>query len=166
MQPAVLLMMRYWPLPMLSGARFQKPSERLLIKHAACSAVTAQIRSTGTMMESLQLSQNLFLKLCLPGTNRGMHVAPPWSCAPQQLTHAGAAPNDAVLSYDRLDDCIRRVVRLELLLLGLGLGWGWGWTRAVCVRPCVQCVRGVHAVRMQWTRVRYIHTTASWTHPG
>jgi len=42
MQPAVLLMMRYWPPPMLAGAWFQKPLESLLTKHSACSGVSAQ----------------------------------------------------------------------------------------------------------------------------
>ena len=38
MQPAVLLMMRYWPPPMLAGALFQNPLENLVIRQAACSA--------------------------------------------------------------------------------------------------------------------------------
>ena len=62
MLPAVLLMMRYWPPPMLAGAWFQKPSERLLTKDAASSADRTQTRLVGTIMESLQLTQNLFLK--------------------------------------------------------------------------------------------------------
>ena len=62
MLPAVLLIMRYWPPPMLAGAWFQKPSERRLTKRAASSVVRAQTRLVGTTMESLQLSQNLFLK--------------------------------------------------------------------------------------------------------
>jgi len=36
MQPAVLLMMRYWPPPRAAGATFQKPLENLFVKHAAC----------------------------------------------------------------------------------------------------------------------------------
>ena len=47
MQPAVLLMMRYWPPPMLAGAWFQKPFDRLLTKHAACSALSAQTCEIG-----------------------------------------------------------------------------------------------------------------------
>ena len=62
MLPAVLLRMRYWPPPMLLGALFQKPSERLLTKDAASSADRTQTRLVGTIMESLQLTQNLFLK--------------------------------------------------------------------------------------------------------
>ena len=85
MLPAVLLRMRYWPPPMLFGALFQKPSERLLTKHAASSALRARTRSSGTMMLSRQLSQNLLLKCSLPGRKSGVHPAPQlsWSCAPQ-----------------------------------------------------------------------------------
>ena len=32
MQPAVLLMMRYWPPPMLAGALFQNPLENLVMR--------------------------------------------------------------------------------------------------------------------------------------
>ena len=49
-------------LPMFLGARFQKPSERLLTKHAASSALRARTRVSGTKMLSRQPSQNLLLK--------------------------------------------------------------------------------------------------------
>ena len=75
MLPAVLLRMRYLPPPMLLGAMFQKPSERLLAKHAASSLLTTRTCATGIKMPSLQVSQNLFLKCSLPGRKLGVQLA-------------------------------------------------------------------------------------------
>ena len=91
MQPAVLLTMRYWPPPMLAGAWFQKPFDRLFTKHAACSALSAQTCASGTMMPSRQLSQKLFLKCSLPGTKSGGQRTPPFNSAPQQAECSGIA---------------------------------------------------------------------------
>ena len=91
MQPAVLLIMRHCPPPMLDGAGFQKPLERLLTKHAACAALSARARANGTKMKlsgARQLSQNLFLKWGPPGTKLGTHPAPPLSSAPKQELHS------------------------------------------------------------------------------
>ena len=52
---------------MFVGALFQKPSERLLTKHAASSVLSARTRVSGTRMLSRQPSQNLLLKCRLDG---------------------------------------------------------------------------------------------------
>ena len=95
MQPAVLLMMRYCPPPRCAGASFQKPSERLLLKHPACSLLSARARVSGIVMQEVQTLQNLFLKCSLPGTNCGVHPAPPCSCAPQQAATSCVPPTSS-----------------------------------------------------------------------
>ena len=102
-QPAVLLMMRYWPPPMLTGALFQKPFDRLLTKHAACSALIARTCARGTKIPSLQLAQNLFLKCSLPGTKSGVHSTSP-SSAPQQVVATSPSSSKGLGEHGRASD--------------------------------------------------------------
>ena len=86
---------------MLAGAMFQKPSVRLLTKQTACSRLSARQCVSGTRIQMRQLSQNLFLKCSLPGTNWGGHD-PLLNGAPQQAEqHSGAGPNPTPLAMVR-----------------------------------------------------------------
>ena len=88
-QPSVLLRIRYSPPPIPGGAWFQKPSEHLPTRLAACSALSARTRASGTRMPSRHRSQNWpSAGDKRPGPRIGMHWTS-FSRHPQQVPRSG-----------------------------------------------------------------------------